>query len=572
MSEPTTSEFLNAANWTYTRSSTTNPADLKPLLVNGKQLTMQVTSDGFYGAAFVSPSDQVVIAYEGTSLPDIADGTPFGLAQVAADLGIYFGQNIPAYGDAAAFAQKVIKAAARQGITKSNVFVAGHSLGAAETEYVAAQVGLSGETFGAPGIPAADVTANPGQLVDYVEYGDPVGNYASQPPVEGRFIWSDGIDHVGTVKYLGSVLDASSLVLAGILFGTGDAATATALGLLAADFVAFHRVAVYAADLGVVLSNPALGGTRAAGAKTLSDHGTAATLVGSGSRPTLYLGSTGNDTIATAAGGVGVVQPGSGNDLIIASGADFVLPGTGGSDTVFAAGHVVAGIGAGMLTFVNGANAATVLGGAGSALISGGAGGGLFAAGAGGASTVLGGAGAATILGGGNGDVLFAGGAAGDEIAAGPGSETLSAAGSTGNDVFFGGTGNDVIAAGAGNDSVVAGPGAPTIFAGAGNAAIFAGSGADLIVLGAGAGYVQMGTGNATVFGGTGADLFGVIDGQAGGSDAIAGFKNGTDHIRLQGYASAPAISAAGNTTITLSDHTQITLLGVSHLAPSTFV
>lgn len=571
MSEPTTSEFLNAANWTYTRSSR-NPADLKPLLVNGKQLTMQVTLDGFYGAAFVSPSDQVVIAYEGTSLPDILAGTPFGLAQVAADLGIYFGQTIPAYGDAAAFAHKVITAAARQGITKSNVFIAGHSLGAAETEYVASKVRLSGETFGAPGIPAADVTPNPGQLVDYVEHGDPVGNYASQPPVEGRFIWSDAIEHVGTVKYLGSVLDASSLVLAGILFGTGAEATATALGLLALDFVTFHRLVLYAADLGVPLSNPGLGGSRAVGAKTLSDHGTAATLVGSGSRPTLYLGSTGNDTIATAAGGGGVVQPGSGNVLINANGADFVLPGTGGSDTVFATGHVVAGTGAGMLTFVNGANAATVLGGAGSALISGGAGGGLFAAGAGGASTVLGGAGAATILGGGNGDVLFAGGAAGDKLAAGPGNETLSGVGSMGNDVFFGGAGNDVIAAGAGNDSVIAGSGAPTIFAGTGNTAIFAGSGADLIVLGGGAGFVQMGTGNAAVFAGTGTDLFAVDNGTAGGSDTIIGFKNGTDHIALQGYSLAPAISSAANTTITLSDHTQITLLGVSQLASSTFV
>ena len=140
--------------------------------------------------------------------------------------------------------------------------------------------------------------------------------------------------------------------------------------------------------------------------------------------------------------------------------------------------------------------------------------------------------------------------------------------------MLFGGKGHDLIAAGTGNDVVVAGSGTPTIFAGAtGNTAIFAGSREDLVVLGGGNDYVQMGTGNATVYAGTGGDLFGIYKGQAGGNDVISGFKNGVDLIAPRGYASAPHIvSHRGNTTITLSDHTHVTLLGVHHLAPGSFV
>lgn len=53
----------------------------------------------------------------------------------------------------------------------------------------------------------------------------------------------------------------------------------------------------------------------------------------------------------------------------------------------------------------------------------------------------------------------------------------------------------------------------------------------------------------------------------------ITGFKNGIDHIALRGYtASATMSSIGGNTTITLSDHTEITLLGIANLSPNTFV
>ncbi|MBV9736081.1 MAG: hypothetical protein JO209_09245 [Acidisphaera sp.] len=180
--------------------------------------------------------------------------------------------------------------------------------------------------------------------------------------------------------------------------------------------------------------------------------------------------------------------------------------------------------------------------------------------------------GAATIAGGGNGDLLVATGSLNNLVAAASGNETLTAASATGNNQLFGGSGNDVIAAGAGHDTVVAGTGASTIFGGTGCTAIFAGTGNAEIVDGTGSDYVQMRSGNATIFAGSGPDLFGAVSGQAGGTDLIAGFKNGTDHILLRGYSSAPtAASQNGSTTIALADNTHITLLGVANLAPNTF-
>ncbi len=54
--------------------------------------------------------------------------------------------------------------------------------GGAEAEYVAAQTGLAGDTFGAPGIAAGDITAGEkSNLTNFVDYGDPVGNYSDNP-------------------------------------------------------------------------------------------------------------------------------------------------------------------------------------------------------------------------------------------------------------------------------------------------------------------------------------------------------------------------------------------------------
>lgn len=257
MAEPTTSEYLNAANWTYTRDPNVMPADLKPFTVNGQQVTQQITDDGFYGAAFISPAGQVIVAFEGTSPSSLDTDPAFGTAQLLADAQIYLGQNPAVYGDAAAFTQTVLADAAEQGINADNVRITGHSLGAAEVEYVSATMGMSGDAFAPPGIPQSDIVPGKGgTLTDYVEYGDPVANYAADSHVLGHFLYSQSIVHYGTVKDIGPRYPAETLRLAGELFGQSNWATAAALGLLAANAAEYHLATRYAHDLGIHLTNP----------------------------------------------------------------------------------------------------------------------------------------------------------------------------------------------------------------------------------------------------------------------------------------------------------------------------
>ena len=245
----------------------------------------------------------------------------------------------------------------------------------------------------------------------------------------------------------------------------------------------------------------------------------------------------------------------------------------------------------------------TVQGGTGSVTVYGGNEGGVFHGGTAGHNLLFGGAdlsgfapvedggylqdgsayspGPVTMSGGGDDDLLVAGGtdnsypsaaSKANVLVAGAGRETLTGSGSTGRNLFFGGSGADVIAAGGGASTVVAGIGIATISGGSGAAAIFAGAGTAVVLGGTGADYVQAGAGNATLFAGAGMDIVGVVDGQAGGSLVVSGFRTGTDRISVQGYAAAPVIATdGGNTVLTFADHTRVTLLGVASLPGGAF-
>jgi serralysin len=121
-----------------------------------------------------------------------------------------------------------------------------------------------------------------------------------------------------------------------------------------------------------------LGGT--AGQNTVFRDGGGSVRMTGGNGTDIFIGTTGNDTITTGTGN-NLIVPGSGNDLILSNGQDVLFPDPGGSETVFAAGHLLAAAGAGAMFLINGANPASVIGGgSGSVVINGGAGGGLFAA------------------------------------------------------------------------------------------------------------------------------------------------------------------------------------------------
>ena len=68
------------------------------------------------------------------------------------------------------------------------------------------------------------------------------------------------------------------------------------------------------------------------------------------------------------------------------------------------------------------------------------------------------------------------------------------------------------------------------------------------------------------------------VNGTAGGQDLIAGFNSRTDRIVLSGYGSgaiADAVSSAhavsGGIAFSLSDGTQVTVVGVTRLTSASF-
>ncbi len=277
----------------------------------------------------------------------------------------------------------------------------------------------------------------------------------------------------------------------------------------------------------------------ATGGRSLIASGAGPAVVAGGGQDTL-IGGSGTLLASMAAGSVAF--GGGGASSFIAGTGATVVGGTGpllvGAS---GAGALVFG-GAAPTTFVGGTGSSTVVGGAGGKdMIFAGAGGGVFSGSQGGNNILVGGQGVTTLFGGGSGDALFASGSAGTVLVAGSGNETLQGAGSSGNDNFLLGAGSALVGLGSGQDGILAGSGA------------------------------------ATVVAGTGQDLFSVVNGRAGGSLTIIGFKAGTDKVALNGFAanetarsSAAAVvtpgsaTAATATTITLSDNTRITFQGMS--------
>jgi hypothetical protein len=86
------------------------------------------------------------------------------------------------------------------------VYVTGFDLGGAEAEAQAQALQSAitgGATFGAPGLPGYSLTAVEGDLVDYVDYGDPIGNWASDPGGELTELAPADMNHYGRVTMIG---------------------------------------------------------------------------------------------------------------------------------------------------------------------------------------------------------------------------------------------------------------------------------------------------------------------------------------------------------------------------------
>ena len=280
VSTPSLSEYLNASNEAYSQpdvsaqapSSFPDGLTILQTRVNGKlqDVYSYDKQDGFYAVAFKTPTNQCLIAYEGTNF--FTGNAQFTAGQVVDDAQIIAGQLPNAFTDAVAFEKVAVAAAAapRNHISAANVFITGHSLGAAECEYVSAKTGIIGVTFGTPGISTTTpglsekaLTRADANLTNYVEIGDPVGNYAIETdgPIQDIVSsTSPNNQHLGTTNFIGhenltSIAAYGSLLAANTEYQGG---TETDVGLAALSLAAAvpdHFLTEYASDLDVTLGS-----------------------------------------------------------------------------------------------------------------------------------------------------------------------------------------------------------------------------------------------------------------------------------------------------------------------------
>lgn len=568
------SDALNAAYWAYAQAgtpyndrNTALPDGFSYFTVGGQPLITYLPDVGLYAAALVNSIGQIIITYEGTNL--YTGNDTFTVAQIADDVAIAEGVDAPSYAPAATFAMTVLADAQAQGYSAANVFVAGHSLGAAEAEYVAIHVGLSGITFGTPGLPTGDIPSNfTPAFVDYVERGDPVGNYA--------YGWNDfallqtqNVQHLGDAQALGTYESAALLYAANAAYIAAVNASTTAeevaglvttVALLGEAAVKYHALLTYAADLGVTVTGATGSALTLAGAETALAEviGTTSglTVAANGMLDLTMADLTAPGVVGNAGGALSLTLGSASASLsqLADPGISLSLQsdGQGGTLISFGAasdGVVLAGSSgatvqgdAKTLDFVGGSGAVSVIGGSGNTTMSGAT-----------SST------ATTFLMGGSGGNLLYGGAGATTLSAGLGASTL-----------VGGAGPTLMLAnGSAPDMMVAGSGATTVngTTGSGPQIVFAGAGPAVIALGSGAGTLIGGTGVAHVTAGSGADVYGFIDGHAGGSVVITGLK-ASDSLVFGGYGGNPITSEgvlAGSDLITLSDGTVILLQGIDH-------
>jgi Ca2+-binding RTX toxin-like protein len=287
--------------------------------------------------------------------------------------------------------------------------------------------------------------------------------------------------------------------------------------------------------------------------------GSAANIIrlGSGTNNYVAVGG-GNDTVTNmgsgtiwAGGSTNVVTTstvaGTSNFVVLAGGTATVNSGAG-HDTVYSGGvgDVVVRVGSGTMDFIGGANNATVFGS--------------------GSNTT-------TLIGGAGGSITYANTASGGaEYHAQGGAEVFNASLSIGSNTVYGAygqSGTETLIGGSGNDYLDPLNAAASLVGGSGN---------DTLV-GARFNSTVAGSGNATLTGGVGSDTFLFKNGYAGGHDYVTDLSAGdVVNLAYYGYNAAgisnliaSAAVAGGSSTITLSDSTQITFIGITSLNSGSF-
>jgi Ca2+-binding RTX toxin-like protein len=178
----------------------------------------------------------------------------------------------------------------------------------------------------------------------------------------------------------------------------------------------------------------------------------------------------------------------------------------------------------------------------------------------------------------GSGNDTISAGAGNNRIELGSGSDVIA---SLGNDNIVGGTGQETVTAFGNASDLIDGNASKLTFVGSsGSATIFGGSGSATQIFG-GQGndtFVSAG-GTATVTAGAASNLFVFVSSSPGGTEQVNGFIKGLDQIGLQDFGPGEVNRALASQqvsnrsdTITLSDNTTVTFVGVSSLSQSDFV
>ena len=224
---PTVAQFLNAAAAEYVLGGV--PGGLRPFTVNGVPVTSTNILSGERAQVWVTPQNQIIIAYQGTTGgTNLLFNPLIAISQIITDLQVIYTHTTPqAFTDALAFAQRVQADAALQGYSASDIFVTGHSLGGWEAEYVAQQTGLDGIGFESPGLNTivAGNGADSG-FVNIETYGDPAAYFATDLPGLQPFMPSyvpagGSKPHYGAIVMIGDPNAVAPLFNASALYGYG---------------------------------------------------------------------------------------------------------------------------------------------------------------------------------------------------------------------------------------------------------------------------------------------------------------------------------------------------------------
>ncbi len=261
-----------------------------------------------------------------------------------------------------------------------------------------------------------------------------------------------------------------------------------------------------------------------AGMDSLLGGDGADTLYG-GDAPDSIAGSAGSDTLYGGADGDSI-SGGTGDDLAYGDDGSDSLSGGAGDDRLY---------GGGSADKIDGDDGMDEIeGGAGDDLLYGGDG----------ADDLNGGAGNDDLYGGADDDTLY-GDTGDDDLIGGDGDDLMD--GSAGDDDLDGGLGNDVLYGFSGKDDLDGGSGADTLYGEDDSDTLYGLDGDDTIYGGDGTDTLFGEVGADSLTGGNDADVFAVLQGDGGGSlalaDVITDFQDGADLIGLAGGLTFAAVT-----------------------------